>query len=206
VSKGAAYRQEVAQLKQDIHPRLQETWGNELKTWEAVRAVTPPDTIFALDATVPCSRAIRCLPINQPRSFMYPHGWVGIGFGFPAAVGAKVGQPHKPVVCVTGDGGFQYNAQELGTAVQYGINPIILIFNDNAWGVLKSYQQNNFNARKIGTDLVNPDFCKLFESYGVPATRVNTVAELSKSLELAVTADQLQLIEVNTPNGFGAFV
>ena len=207
VSKGDAYLNEIKSLKKQTYDVLKETWGNELRTFEAVRSVTPDNTVFTLDATVPASRAARCLNIDQPRNFMYPHGWAGLGFGFPAALGAKVGQPNKPVVCITGDGGFQYNAQELGTAVQYGINPIVLIFNDNAWGVLKSYQSDKFGANRVmGTDLVNPDFLKLFDSYNIPATRVNTVAELSTALEQAVSADQVQLIEVVMPNGFGALV
>ncbi len=176
-----------------------------MRTFEANRASTPKDTIFALDATVPTSRAIRCLPINQPRTFMYPHGWVGLGFAFPAALGAKVGKPKSPVVCVTGDGGFQYNFQELATAAQYGINPIVLMFNDNAWGVLKGMQQQNHKGRLIGTDLVNPDFVKLFESYGFEGTKVTSVDQLSKALEDAVASDKVQLVEVQTPDGFGAF-
>ncbi len=137
---------------------------------------------------------------------MAPHGWAGLGFAFPAALGAQVGMPNNPVVCITGDGGFQYNAQELGTAVQYGINPVILMFNDNAWGVLKGYQADRFGGREMATDLVNPDFIKLFDSYGIEGTRVATVAELTRALEKAVSADRVQLIEVETPHGFGALV
>ncbi|MCH7852649.1 MAG: thiamine pyrophosphate-binding protein, partial [Candidatus Marinimicrobia bacterium] len=206
VSKGESFRKEVEALKQRVYEGLQENWGNELRTFEAIRSVTPENTIFSLDATVPASRASRCLAINQPRSFMAPHGWAGLGFAFPAALGAQVGMPNNPVVCITGDGGFQYNAQELGTAVQYGINPVILMFNDNAWGVLKGYQADRFGGREMATDLVNPDFIKLFDSYGIEGTRVKTVAELTRALEKAVSADRVQLIEVETPNGFGALV
>jgi len=206
VSKGESFRKEVESLKQRVYEGLQENWGNELRTFEAIRSVTPENTIFSLDATVPASRAARCLAINQPRTFMAPHGWAGLGFAFPAALGAQVGMPNNPVVCITGDGGFQYNAQELGTAVQYGINPVILMFNDNAWGVLKGYQADHFGGREMATDLVNPDFIKLFDSYGIEGTRVATVAELTRALEKAVSADRIQLIEVETPNGFGALV
>ena len=206
VSKGEGYRREVAALKQETYASLKENWGNELRTFEAIRSVTHPNTIFSLDATVAASRAARCLTIDQPRTFMAPHGWAGLGFAFPASLGAKVGKPQNPVVCITGDGGFQYNAQELGTAVQYGINPIVLMFNDNAWGVLKTYQQDRFGGRRMGTDLVNPDFLKLFDSYGIEGTRVSTVSDLTKALEKAVAADRIQLIEVETPDGFGALV
>ena len=206
VYKGDSYRREIDSMREEVYRNLQEKWGNETRAFEAIRAVTPNDTIFSLDATVPTSRAIRCLPIYQPRTFMYPHGWAGIGFAFPAGMGAKVGRPNQPVVCVTGDGGFQYNFQELATAAQYGINPIILMFNDNAWGVLKGYQENNYNSRFFGTELVNPDFVKLFESYGFEGTKVSTVAEMSRAIEQAVASDRTQLIEVQIPNGFGALV
>ena len=149
-------------MKKEIYARLQETWGNELRAFEAIRDVLPEDTIFSLDPTVPASRAIRCLNINQPRTFMYPHGWAGLGFAFPASMGAKLGRPKSPVVCVTGDGGFQYNFQELATAAQYGISPIILMFNDSAWGVLKGYQEQMFSNRLFSTELVNPEFVKNF--------------------------------------------
>jgi len=205
VYKGDKFKEEIASVKEQIYKTLKDTWGNELRTFEAIRASTAKHTIFALDATVPTSRAIRCLEINQPRTFMYPHGWVGLGFAFPAALGAKIGKPKSPVVCVTGDGGFQYNFQELATAAQYGINPIVLMFNDNAWGVLKGMQQQNHKGRLIGTDLVNPDFVKLFESYGFEGTKVTSVDQLSKALEDAVASDKVQMIEVQTPDGFGAF-
>ena len=206
VFKGELYRKEIDSMRERVYANLQEKWGNETRTFEAIRAATPKDTIFSLDATVPTSRAIRCLPIYQPRTFMYPHGWAGIGFAFPAGMGAKVGKPGQPVVCVTGDGGFQYNFQELATAAQYGIHPVILMFNDNAWGVLKGYQANNYDSRFIGTELVNPDFVKLVESYGFEGTKVSTVDQLSRALEQAVAGDRTQLIEVQTPDGFGALV
>ena len=137
---------------------------------------------------------------------MYPHGWLGLGFAFPAALGGKVGQPDKPVVCVTGDGGFQYNLQELATAKQYNLNPIVLMFNDNAWGVLKDYQKQRFDSKFFATDLVNPNFSKLFDSYGFASTVVSNLVELTKALENAAGAKELQLIEVQIPNGFSKFV
>ncbi len=204
VSKGQSYADEVASVKNDIHRTLQESWGNELRVFEAVREATPRDTIFSLDPTVSASRASRCLPIYGPRKYMHPHGWAGLGFAFPAALGAKVGQPDSPVVCITGDGGFQYNFQELATAAQYDIHPVILMFNDNAWGVLKKYQQDRFGDRLFATDLVNPDFAKLFDSYGFGATRVSSVAELGPALDSAIASRKTHLVEVAIPDGFGA--
>ena len=205
VSKGQSYRGEVAPVQADIRRKLQETWGRELRAFEAIREVAPRDTIFSLDPTVPTSRASRCLPIYQPRTFMHPHGWAGLGFAFPAGLGAKAGRPQSPVICITGDGGFQYNFQELATAAQYGLHPVILMFNDNAWGVLKKYQQDRYgDRRRFATDLVNPDFAKLFDSYGFNATRVTTIAELPPALDAALSDGKTHLVEVSIPNGFAA--
>lgn len=192
-------------MQADIRRKLQETWGNEMRVFETIREIAPRDTIFSLDPTVPTSRASRCLPIYQPRTFMHPHGWAGLGFAFPAGLGAKTGRPQSPVICITGDGGFQYNFQELATAAQYDLHPVILMFNDNAWGVLKKYQQDRYgDRRRFATDLVNPDFAKLFDSYGFNATRVTTLAELAPALEAALSYAKTHLVEVAIPNGFAA--
>ena len=205
VYKGDSFRQEVEGLKGRTYESLKEQWPHELRTLEAMREALPRDTITSWDPTVPTSRASRCFDIYQPRTFMHPHGWAGLGFAFPAALGAKLASPQSPVVCVTGDGGFQYNFQELATAAQYGINPVVVMFNDNAWGVLKQRQEDSFNRRMIGTDLVNPDFVKLFESYGFEGTKVSTLDELTKALDSAIKSDRLQLIEAQIPTGFANF-
>ena len=205
VHKGKSFEDDISSIKTKIRSKLEETWSNELNVFETVRSVTPRNTIFSLDPTVGASRATRCLEIYEPRTYMHPHGWLGLGFAFPAAIGAKVGKPQSPVVCVTGDGGFQYNFQELATCAQYGIHPVILMFNDNAWGVLKGFQQDRFGeGRRFATDLVNPDFVKLFESYGFEGTKVDNVKELGKALENAIASGKTHLVEVQTPEGFGA--
>ena len=207
VEKGGEFKSEIAAIRQEIYDSLKDQWGNELRIFEAVRDVTPRDTIFSLDPTIAANRASRCLPIYGPRTYMHPHGWSGLGFAFPAGLGAKAGKPDSPVVCVTGDGGFQYNIQELATAAQYGIHPVVLMFNDNAWGVLKNYQNDRFGpGRNFATELVNPDFVKIFESYGFEGTKVSTVAELSRGLENAMSSGRTHLVEVQIPDGIGAFV
>ena len=205
VHKGKAFQEDISAIRSNMRERLEATWSNELRVYETVREVTPRNTIFSLDPAVAASRATRCLEIYEPRTYMHPHGWLGLGFAFPAAVGAKVGKPDSPVVCVTGDGGFQYNFQELATCAQYGIHPVVLMFNDNAWGVLKGFQGDRFGEnRRFATELVNPDFVKIFESYGFEGTKVDTVKELGKALENAIASGKTHLVEVQTPDGFGA--
>ena len=205
ISTQAGYSREIADLKKAIHQSLIDQYPNETRTLEGIRSVLDRDAIVVGDATVPNYRASRCMPFYEPNTYLGPNSWAGLGFGFPAGLGAKVGCPDKQVVVITGDGGFQYNIQELGTALQYGISPVVLVFNDNAWGVLKGVQKETFDGRYIGTDLRNPDFVKLAEAYGAPATRVHNLDELTTTLADALEADTLHLIEVATPHGFPAF-
>ena len=200
-----SYLQEVAQMKQDIYQSTASQFPNELKTLEGIRSVLARDAVIVGDATVPVYRSTRCLQVYEPRTYFGPHSWAGLGFGLPAGLGAKVGRPNRQVVVMAGDGGFQYNMQELGTAVQYGISPVVLLFNDNAWGVLKTFQRDNFNGRYMATQLSNPDFVKLAEAYGAPATRVHTRDELTKALGDALQSNVVHLVVVETPNGFASF-
>lgn len=173
---------------------------------EAIRSVLPRNTITTWDTTVPASRASRAFRAYGPRTFLNPYGWVGLGFSLPAALGAKAANPATPVVSFSGDGGFQYCMAELATSVQYGLNVTAVLFNDDAWGVLKWMQKNSYGGRYLGTDLTNPDFVKIAEGYGIAGVRVDTLAELLPVLEQAVESDRTTLIDVKTPRGFSEFV
>jgi acetolactate synthase-1/2/3 large subunit len=176
-----------------------------MKTMEAIRSVTARDAIFMGDANVATHRgATYCLQSYEPRTFMTPQ-WGGLGFAFPAAAGAKAGLPDRQVVCLTGDGGFQFNLQEIGTCVEHGLNPVVMVFNDDAWGVLRERQTSYYNARYMGTSLQNPDFVKLAESYGANGVRVSSVKEMVPALEAALKSDTITIMDVSTPNGFSNF-
>ena len=201
----ATYAKDVAQCKKDVRQSLSSHFPNEMKTLEGIRGILARDAIVVGDPTVPFARAMRCLPMYEPRTCIGPWGWDGLGFGFPAGLGAKVGRPDRQVVVITGDGGFQYNLQELGTAIQYDINPVVLIFNDNAWGVLKGYQHDKFDGRYFATNLMNPDFVKLAEAYGAGISKVHSRSGLLKSLGDALESKVVHLILVEMPQGFARF-
>ena len=204
-STSAGYRGEIRHLKRQIRAELQRQWPSETRAMEAIRSVLPRNTITTWDTTVPASRASRAFRAYGPRTFMNPYGWVGLGFSLPAALGAKAANPATPVVCFSGDGGFQYCMSELATSVQYGLNVTAVLFNDDAWGVLKWMQKNSYGGRYLGTDLTNPDFVKIAEGYGIAGARVDTLAELLPVLEQAVESDRTTLIDVKTPRGFSEF-
>ena len=105
-------------------------------------------------------------------------------------------QPDRAVVALSGDGGFLFNSQELATAVQFGINAVVVVFNDNAYGNVMRDQMNRFQGRMIGADLQNPDFIKLAEAYGARGMKAEGPDQLEQSIKEAIAGDRPTLIEV----------
>jgi acetolactate synthase I/II/III large subunit len=138
-------------------------------------------------------------PIYEPRTFI-TSGYQGtLGSGFPTALGAKIANPDKPVVAITGDGGFMFAVQELSTAVQFNIGVVTLVFNNNSYGNVRRDQRTRFDGRVVAADLVNPDFVKLAESFGVGASRVTAPDHFRPALEKALAAGGPYLIAVEVP-------
>ncbi len=138
-------------------------------------------------------------PIYEPRTFI-TSGYQGtLGSGFPTALGAKVAHPDRPVVAITGDGGFMFAVQELSTAVQFKIGVVTLIFNNNAYGNVRRDQRERFDGRVVASDLVNPDFVKLAESFGVGAARVTSPDHFRPALEKALANGGPYVIAIEVP-------
>ena len=136
------------------------------------------------------------LPVYQPHTFI-ASGYQGcLGWGFPTALGAKVAFPDRAVLSISGDGGFLFCANELATAVQHGINTVTVVFNDGAFGNVRRMQKEFYDARINSTDLVNPDFVALAESYGALGVRVHSANGLRDALTDAFSADLPVVIEV----------
>ena len=138
-------------------------------------------------------------PVRAPRSYVTSSYFGTLGYAYPTALGAKVGQPHKGVVALCGDGGFMYNLQELSTAARYGINVVAVVFNNHAYGASMWDQTHQYGERYIGTDLNNPDFIKLAEAFGVRGMQADP-ASIGEALRDALSADAPVLLEVELPN------
>jgi acetolactate synthase I/II/III large subunit len=138
-------------------------------------------------------------PVYEPRTFI-SSGYQGtLGSGFPTALGAKVAHPDRPVVAITGDGGFMFGVQELATAVQFNISVVVLVFNNNSYGNVRRDQRERFDGRIVASDLVNPDFIKLAESFGVGAARVTSSDHFRPALEKALAHGGPYLIDIEVP-------
>ena len=163
----------------------------------ALRAGIPEDGIVIAGMTQIGYYSRIHFPVYEPGTYLTSSYFGNLGFAFPTALGAKVANPDRAVVAVSGDGGFMFNSQELATAVQYGINAIVVVFNDNALGNVRRDQQLRFNGREIGGKLHNPDFMKLAEAYGARGIRAHGPEELEQALKASIAAnDAPVLIEV----------
>lgn len=162
----------------------------------AIRRSLPDDAIVVQGMNQMGYYSRNYYPVYAPRAYLTASAQATLGCAYPLALGAKVAQPNRAVVALSGDGGFLYNAQELATAVQYGINAVVIVFNDNAYGNVLRAQMENFDGRVIGTQLHNPDFVKLAECYGARGVLANDAAALETALSDALTYAKPTLIEV----------
>jgi acetolactate synthase I/II/III large subunit len=164
-----------------------------------LRAVLPHDAIVTDELSQVGFASWYGFPVYQPRTFI-TSGYQGtLGSGFPTALGAKVAHPDRPVVAITGDGGFMFGVQELATAVQFNIGVVVLVFNNNAYGNVRRDQRQHFDGRVVASDLVNPDFVKLAESFGVGAARVTSPEGFRPALEKALAHGGPYLIDIEVP-------
>jgi acetolactate synthase-1/2/3 large subunit len=165
----------------------------------AIRDVLPEQGIVTDEISQMGFTAWYAYPVYRPRTFI-SSGYQGtLGSGFPTALGVKVAHPQRPVVAICGDGGFMFAVQELATAVQYGIGVVTLVFNNNAFGNVRRDQRERFAGRLLGSDLVNPDFLKLADAFGVASERVSSPEALRLSLARALESGAPRLIEVPVP-------
>jgi acetolactate synthase-1/2/3 large subunit len=119
-----------------------------------------------------------------------------MGYGLPAALTAKVLDPARPAVCLAGDGDFMMSAAELATAVQYGLDPIVLVVNNGMYGTIRMHQERLYPGRVTGTDLVNPDFAAFARSFGCHAETVERTEDVEAAFERSVASGRAALIDL----------
>jgi acetolactate synthase I/II/III large subunit len=163
---------------------------------ESIRRVVPRDGFLVEEICQAGFASYFAYPVYEPRTFVTCGHQGTLGFGFPTALGVKVGNPDKAVVALAGDGGFMFGIQDLATAAAYGIAVVVVLFNNGAYGNVLRDQKRLYDGRTIGSRLRNPDFVKLAESFGVDAVRVDTPERLTRALERALGLGAPALIEI----------
>lgn len=138
----------------------------------------------------------RYYKFQNTKSCITSGGLGTMGFGLPAAIGAKLGNPDQEVVVIIGDGGFQMTLQELGTIMQFDVAVKIIVLNNNFLGMVRQWQQLFFDKRYSFTDIKNPDFVKIVEGYSISASRISKREELNSALDLLIADKSAQFLEV----------
>ena len=155
----------------------------------------PEETIITWDVTQFGYYSRTHYRVERPKTFIDSGYSFNLGFAFSAALGVKVARPDMPVVAVSGDGGFMFNATELSTAVQSGINVVTIIFRDDAYGNVARDLEESFGG-SYGTDLANPDIVRFAESFGAVGMRADDPFELATLLPEALARNAPVLIDV----------
>ena len=186
---------DVPEFRRRKRERLTERVGPVLQIIDDLRAALPDDAIFVDDLTVVGYWMPLLLDAYQPRTVIHPGTYGTLGYSLPAAIGAKLAFPNRPVVSISGDGGFLFTLQELATARAQNLDLIALVFNDNAYGAIATYQDRNFGGRRTGSSLNNPDIVKLADAFGCATARVEP-SQLGPALRRALEAGGTWVIEV----------
>ena len=164
---------------------------------DTIRSVLPRDGILVKDICQTGFASYFAYPVYQPRTYITSGYQGNLGFAFPTALGAKVACPNKAVVAVVGDGGFNFSMQELATMAQHNIGLTVILFNNGALGNVMRDQQMRFDGRIIASELPNPSYTGLAESYGIAGYRADSPNSLQPLLEKTLANNLPALIEVS---------
>jgi acetolactate synthase-1/2/3 large subunit len=163
----------------------------------ALRAALPEDGILVNELTQVGYLARVAFPVYAPRTYIGPSYQGTLGFGLPAALGAAVAQPQRRVLCLTGDGGFGWNMQELATARKYDLRVTLVVFNDGHFGNVRAIQKRVFGAQaEVAVDLRNPDFGLLARAFDIPYVRADDAGTLGAAVSASLAEPGPVLIEV----------
>jgi acetolactate synthase-1/2/3 large subunit len=166
---------------------------------EVIRKVSEAlndDAILVTDVGQHQMMASRYFKFKQTRSVVTSGGLGTMGFGLPAAIGAKMGRPDRPVVLFVGDGGFQMTIQELGTIFQTKVPVKIVLLNNNFLGMVRQWQELFFDKRYASTELINPDFQMIAKGYGILTEKVTSRDQLDQAIANMVNCNDACLLEV----------
>jgi acetolactate synthase-1/2/3 large subunit len=162
---------------------------------KSLRAGAPENTILVAGMTQIGYYSRPFWPVYEPRTYLSSSYSGNLGYAYPVALGAKVARPDRPVVSVSGDGGFLFNSQELSTAVRHGINVVAVVFNDGSYGNVARDLDESWGGQ-YGAELSNPDFMKLADAYGVVGMRAKEPTDVGRLVREAIDKDRPALIEV----------
>lgn len=200
----ASREQELSELKFKIESEIREKVGPQMSYLDVIREELPEDGIFVDEVTQCGFVSWYGFPVYKPRQHISA-GYQGtLGYGYATALGVMAGNMDKRVIQISGDGGFMFTVQELATAVQYQLPLVTIIFNDNRFTNVQRQQKEWFDGRVICSDLHNPDFVKMAESFGAAGFNARDPETLRVAIRDAFAEKGPSIIEVAVDEFFPA--
>lgn len=187
-------QEEEIVIEKEMHPTVDEMSMAEVI--DVLNELTKGDAVIVSDVGQHQMVACRYAKFNQSKSNVTSGGLGTMGFGLPAAIGAKYGAPERQVVAIVGDGGFQMTLQEMGTIMQYGAAVKILVLNNNFLGMVRQWQELFNEKRYSFVDIQSPDFVTIAKGYGIEGRSVNQRKDLKAALQQMLDHKESYLLEV----------
>ncbi len=182
----------------ELRTRISEELASELKPWrpihDALEKVLDADAIVTGDSAMVCDGIAYLLSLTGPSQLLYPQGFCTLGYSLPAAIGAKLGQPERQVLAISGDGGLMFTLGELATAAELRLGLPVLVVSNGGYGAIRR-QLKAMNAEPIGTDFPSPDFSLVAKGLGCEGVRA-TAEGLLVAVEEAFARDRPTLIQI----------
>jgi acetolactate synthase I/II/III large subunit len=181
-------------ISNDCHPNKGQMHMGEVIN--KVSEKTKGEAIIVTDVGQQQMATARYYQYNKQNSLITSGGLGTMGFGVPAGMGVALAKPDRPIIVFVGDGGFQMTLQELGTIAQYKLPVKIVLLNNNFLGMVRQWQELFFDGRYASTELVNPDFLKIADGFGVPGKQISEREELDSTIDDLLSFDGPFLLEV----------
>jgi acetolactate synthase-1/2/3 large subunit len=193
-----AYREEVSDLRQALRQEVHDTMGPWEGILDAIQENIPEDAILVRDVTVPATTwGSRLIVRRHPRTTLHASAG-GIGQALPMAIGAQIGAESKTVVALCGDGGLLVNIGELAVARQEKTPIVLILFDDQGYGVLRNIQNAHYDGQTIGVDLQSPDFVSVARAFGFESERVRSAEEFRRAFSKAVQSREPSMVVVDS--------
>lgn len=193
----------ITKFRKQAHQSAKRRAPLKMKILDSLALAIGPHAVTTHDLNTMSIYAAHYLPVYGPRQFLFPMEFGVLGFSLPAAIGAKLAYPDRPVVAFAGDGSFLFSVQELATAVQEKLQIVILVFNDDSYGSVARFQKKRY-GQTLGTQLTNPDFVALARSFGAEGVRCNHLGQLRYIVSEALSNKGPVLVEIPLEAGWDA--